>query len=143
MGKPDPKSEKRLADTLASVLRSVPVRVALLAEAAALDAGFAPRFFALGDVARAQGNLAAARTFYGIAFQRYPQDIAARLDLAELDIAEGQATQADSCAAPIGSLAKWPPCRRARFELGPADVASHLRRYVEARGRVEEALRHW
>jgi hypothetical protein len=35
------------------------------------------------------------------------------------------------------------PYRRARFELGLADVASHLRRCVEARGPVEEALRHW
>jgi hypothetical protein len=64
-----------------------------LTEAAALDPGFAPTFFALGDVARAQGNLAAARTFYRVALQRYPKHIAARLALAELDIAEGQAAQ--------------------------------------------------
>jgi len=114
-----------------------------LAETAALDPGFAATFFALGDVARAQGNLAAARTFYGMTLQRYPNHIPARLALAELDIAAGQTARAESWVAPIGSLAKWPPYRRARFELGLADVASRLQRCVESRGRVEEALRHW
>jgi hypothetical protein len=51
MGKPDSKSKKRLADTLASVLRSVPVRVALLAAAATVAYGASLRAGVAWDAA--------------------------------------------------------------------------------------------